>query len=280
MNMFLTLSITLFNSETIISTLMPTYTEKYPLLNRLNRSKEIFTAGVIFCIINLDTLPQGLIDYLNLSDIEKSQFNSVILEELINQVEIWIVEEQKLKPNETKNLESKLITPLQETRQWKESLLQTVARGVLQEFPFNLDCRRRVSQFLYDPHSSYAGNEILPYPNKLKTLSYRADYFLIGHSGSVTLKGKIDIDVKTVGWQKIGDYLSESNQKRRLGGAEAVTRTKTRLIGFLQTYVNADPKYFHTVEDLKTIAANRSGVDFKKQSPPTVVAATESSPAS
>lgn len=254
--------------------------KRFPLLEQLNRNEGIFTAGVIFCIINLDTLPQGLIDYLNLSDIEKSQFNSVLLEELINQVEIWIVEEQKPKPNETNKLEELLITPLQETRRWKKSLLETVASGILEEFPHNSNGESGASQFLYDPHSSYAGNEILPYPNQITAQKYRADYFLIGHSGSVALKGKVDQDVKTVGWQKIGDYLSESNIKRRLGGAEAVNRTKERLTDFLQAYLNTDPKYFHTVEDLKNIAANRSGIDFNKQSPPTVVAATESFPAS
>lgn len=72
---------------------MSNHIENYPLIRHLEKDAEFFTTGVFVCIVNLDLLPQYLIEYLESPDSPNIDADS--LDYYLDQVRVWVVKEKK-----------------------------------------------------------------------------------------------------------------------------------------------------------------------------------------
>ncbi len=258
--------------------------ESYPLIRHLEKETEFFTAGVFVCIVNLDLLPQYLIEYLESPDSPNIDADS--LDYYLDQVRVWVVKEKKEKPNEFGSVSLGLETPPQETRKPNEPLLSTLAAALVEEcLPLDqLNSTGLNTSFAYCRGISHLGHGIYQSPSeKFGNLDkYRADYFLVGCSGGSHTLQLYDNEVEAVGWITIGEYLSDSYSARRLGGKTVVEESRKRLLKFLEMYWKNPTACQLTIDEaIDGIDARKLQPDFnKRKSAPIVVEATESSPAS
>ncbi len=263
---------------------MSNHKESYPLIRHLEKQSEFFTTGVFVCIINLDLLPQYLIDYLEAPD--SFDFDPDTLNHHLDQVRVWIIKEKKQKPNEFGSVSIGLETPPQETRKPNEYLITTLTAALIEEcLPTDqLNLTDLKTSFAYCQGASYLGHATYQSPDEEKTLmdKYRADYFLVGYSGGPHSFQLLDEEVEPVGWITIGEYLSDVYPARRLGGKTIVEESRNRLLKFLETYWgNPTACLLPLTEVIAKIDARKESPDFNKRKfPPTVVAANEFSPAS
>ncbi|MCA9373087.1 hypothetical protein KC921_03240 [Candidatus Woesebacteria bacterium] len=219
----------------------------YPLLRTTAETRSLETAGVIVAIINLDSVPKILLEFATTSQDNRVTFNqSEVLAELDN-IEVWLIREATLKPNEATQLQPNLVTPPQETRRWGESLISTLSGALVEELPHHLfeTNQDNTTTFVYVPRFSYLGSALLPHPKPTSESSfdYRADYFLLGCRGVETAQHPKDSEAQTFGWMKISEFLDDSpNQdgtgfQRRQGGKAAILWAKENLLPFLAAYV-------------------------------------------
>lgn len=258
--------------------------ETYPLIKHLNAEPTFFTAGVFVCIVNLDLLPQSLINYLESPD--SPDIDADALDYYLDQVRVWVIKEKKEKPNECSSVSLGLETPPQETRKPNEPLLTTLAAALVEEcLPLDqLNSSSVHTSFAYCRGISHLGHGTYQSPSEKYGIQdkYRADYFLVGYSGGSHTLQLYDKEVDAVGWITIGEYLSNSYPARRLGGKTVVEESRKRLLEFLETYWKNPTTCQLAIRDaIDGIDARKLQPDFNKRKfPPVVVAATESSPAS
>lgn len=258
--------------------------ENYPLIEHLEKEVEFFTAGVFVCIVNLDDLPQYLIDYLDSPD--SFNYDADILDYYLDQVKIWVIKEKTEKPNEFGLISTDLQTPPQETRKPNESLLTTLTASLVEECLSvdQLSSTNVHTSFAYCRGISHLGHGTYQSPSEeFGTLDkYRADYFLVGYSGESHSLQVRDEEVEPVGWITIAEYLSDSHPPRRLGGKAIVEESRKRLLEFLEMYwKNPTVCQLPLTEVIAKIEVRKESPDFNKRKfPPAVVAATESSHAS
>ena len=270
--------------ECILCILMGRRIETYPLIKRLEKEAEFFTAGVFVCIVNLDQLPQYLVDYLESPD--SFNLTTDALDYYLDQVKIWVIKEKTQKPNEIRQLTTNLETPPQETRKPNESLLTTLTAALVEEcLPVDqLNSTDVKTSFAYCRGISHLGHGIYQSPSeKFGALDkYRADYFLVGYSGETHSFQVRDEEVEPVGWITVAEYLSDSYPARRLGGKTVVEKARAKLLQFLVQYWNNPENSQLTLDTaIHTIEERKLQPDFNKRKfPPTVAGATESSPAS
>lgn len=269
----------------------PRATIDYPLLSTAAEKRSLETAGVIVAIINLDSIPKFLLQLAARSSADQATIDLDDLKQALDEVEVWLIREITPKPDETTNLQSNLISPLQETRRWGETLISTLSGALVEELPKPVfdSTQEKDSTFVYVPKASYLGSGNLPHPKPTSesSLNYRADYFLLGCKGLQSVQNPIDSETKTVGWMKIGDFLSGRvntdgvNFQRRQGGKEVVLRAKEKLLAFLATYAQDPNTYSFTRDQALEQYQQRSekNNDFKRPFPQELSAAISSSPA-
>ena len=272
-----------YRDECIICNLMSSHIESYPLISHLEKQSEFFTAGVFVCIINLDLLPQYLIDYLESPD--SFDFDPDTLNHYLDQVRVWIIKEKKQKPNEFGSVAIGLETPPQETRKPNEYLITTLTAALIEEcLPADqLNLTDLKTSFAYCQGASYLGHATYQSSDEEKTLmdKYRADYFLVGFSGLPHSLQLHDSEVEPIGWITIAEYLSDLYPSRRLGGKAIVEQSRKHLLHFLETYwKNPTAHQLSLTEAIANMDTRSQAPDFNKRKfPPTVVAANASSPA-
>lgn len=270
--------------ECILCILMGRRIEIYPLIKRFEKETEFFTAGVFICIVNLDQLPQYLVDYLESPD--SFNLTTDALDYYLDQVKIWVIKEKTQKPNEIRQLTANLETPPQETRKPNESLLTTLTAALVEEcLPVDqLNLTDVKTSFTYCRGISHLGYGTYQSPSEeFGSLDkYRADYFLVGYSGGSHSFQVHDVEVEPIGWVTIQEYMSDSHPARRLGGKTVVEESRKKLLKFLETYwKNPSDHHLPIREAIDGIDARNLLPDFNKRKfPPTLAGATESSPKS
>lgn len=252
---------------------MPKEIEGYPLIDHLKNQPEVFTAGVIVCVVNVvsDFLPKYLVEYLNSPKKRKRKFKKEKIEQCLDQVKVWIITEKSIKPNEHDELSTNLTTPPQETRKPDEYLCRTLMATLIEECLSSAQIKSTLVDtfFSYCQGISYLGHSTYQHPAyTTEQNQYRADYFLVAYSGDSPTFQPNDKEIDSGKWVAISEYLDESNFSRRLGGKVAVKRGRKKLLLFLETYWQNRTGYqLSLTEAVKNTESRKNAPDFIKQRP-------------